>query len=282
MSDDLSAANLSPATIDKIVAMGGAIRANGMETPWGHSDPFVILPNYMSVRSIADLLPPRRIERKVTLQEVESFCAYVNRFKEDDTLIFCNVDDGCAFNAILDYHAAAPDLKPKFCRHMASYVALETPEWVVLQEKEKQEMNQVAFAEFIEENAKMFRLPNGADLLELAKSLHGHRNARFQQTVRLDNGANSVSFEEDIVIKSQNTTKAGAYELPGIIKVGAAVYVGGEVFEISCRLKTRIQNRELTLFYEIVGYAALVRESTLALVKQVEKVTGILPLLGTP
>lgn len=272
---------VTPDVIDKIIGLSGQIRPGAAVTPAGESDPLVMLPRDMRVESIKQFCPPQRIEQCVRLQEVESFCAYVNRFKTEDTLIFANVDSGCEFDAVLDYHGPAPDLKAHYCRHHARFTALETPEWTKLCEFDGSHMSQVAFAEFLENNAKIFRSPNGADLLELIRNLHAHKHARYQSAVRLDNGAHSLSYEEDIVVKSQNTTKAGSYELPTQIKVGASVFVGGEPLEITCRLKTRLQNREITLFYEIVGFADIVRESTLALVKQVNKSCGILPLLGS-
>lgn len=267
--------------IERVAELGGEVnKPFVLRTPKGESENVVIVPKDYRTESLAKYCPPQRIEHGVRLQEVESFNAYVNRFKTDNSLIFCNVDDGAVFTAILDYHGPAPELKPDYCRHKAQYTAQETPEWSDLCGKDKVEMSQVHMAEFLEENSKMFRKPSGADMLELVRGLYATRNARFEQAVRLQTGAHCVSYNEDIVVKSANTTKAGSSELPGELKVGCAVYVGGEEFEITCRLKTRIRERQLFLFYEIVGFAEIVRESTLALVKDVHKATGILPFCG--
>lgn len=269
--------------IERILELGAHIARPGrLETPQGESDAFVALPNTMRIENVQHMCPPNRIERRVTLQEPDSFAGYVNRFKTSNTLIFCNVDDGACFVAMLDYHSAAPELKPAYCKHWATFKADETPEWTTLCEKDKVEMNQVRFAEFLEENTKMFREPSGADLLEMVQNLHGHKNARFENNVRLDNGAHSCAYTEDVTVKGMAASRGGSFELPNKIKAGAAVYVGGEQFEITLRLKTRIENRQLVLFYEIAQFADLVRASTLAFVKQIGKATEIVPFLGQP
>jgi len=272
-------------TIKHLMALGAThTTPQGVKTDNGESDPFVVLPKDMSVHNLKDVFPPQRIERRVRFDEAGSFCAYLNRFKSPQTQIWCTVDDDldAEFIAILDYHGPAPELRPAACRHFATYPVIQTPEWKAITNSNRRNFFQVEFAAWLEDNAKLCLSPSGADLLELVRDLHGHRNARFNTAIRLDNGAYSVQFDEDIVIKGNATTKAGEMELPREIKFKAAVFLGGEQFEILARLKTRCENRSLVLFYEIANLNEIRRESLLALVKQVEKETKILPYLGAP
>lgn len=278
--NDQASLQATPDIFDKIVSGVNSMKPLAM--PDG-GDPVIIIPDKMTLKSLAEFLPPKRIERIVTLQEAESFCSYVNRFKTDNSLIFCNVSEtGCSFKAILDYHSPAPDLKPDYCEHTANFTAIETPEWKVWKAANRQAMSQVQFATWLEDNSKLFIEPDGADLLELVRTLHGHRNARFNTSLRLDTGAYSVEYDEDIVVKGTSTTRAGKFDLPPVIKAGLGVFLGGEKYEISARLKSRCEDRSLSLFFETIAFHEIVRESTLRLVKQVAEKTEIIPLLGNP
>ena len=265
-------------TLDTLIGLGA--KAPTVLTADG-AEPLVALPSGQSVKSLAEFYPPTRIKQKVTLLEAGSFTDYVNRFKTDNTLIFSNVtENGVDFTAVLDYHGAAPELKPAYVNHVAKFDAIETPEWKVWKSANRKPMNQVEFATFLEDNATLFVDPSGAELLDLVRSLHGHRNARFNAALRLDNGAYSVSFDEDIVVKGTSTTKNGEFELPPVIKAGLAVFQGADAYEIPARLKSRCEDRKLSLFFETIALHKIVRESILLLVKQVSEKTGIVPFLG--
>lgn len=245
--------------------------------------PVVVVPSACQVQSLEKFYPPQRIERAVTLLQADSFADYVNRFKTLDTLIFATVSEtGVEFVAMLDYHGPAPELKPAFCSHMAHFAAIETPEWKVWSAADRKAMKQVPFATWIEDNGKLFVEPNGAALLELIRTLHGHNNARFNTALRLDNGAYSVSYDEDRVVKGTSSTTSGEIELPPVIKAGIAVFQGADKYEVSARLKSRIEDRSLNLFFETIAKYDIVRESILLLVKQIATTTGIIPLIGKP
>jgi len=235
------------------------------------------------VESLEQYFPPTRIQQRVILLEAGSFIEYVNHFKGPDTLIFANVSEtGADFTAVLDYHGAAPELDPAYCSHIAKFTAIETPEWKTWKAANRQAMDQVKFATFLEDNLTLFVDPSGAALLELVKSLHGHRNARFTSSLRLDNGSYAVSYDEDISVRGTSSTQSGALELPPVIKAGMRVFQGADAYEIPARLKSRCEERKLVLYFETIGLPTIVRESILLLVKQIEDGTSIIPLLGNP
>lgn len=245
------------------------------------ADPFVVIPTGQKVENLKGFYPPKRIERSVELLEAGSFCDYVNRFKMPETLIFAQVsEEGVEFTALLDYHHQAPQLSPGRCLHRATFTALQTPEWKVWLASDRKAMAQVAFAEFLEENSNLFVSPSGADLLELVRSLHGHKNARFNQSVRLDNGAQCVSFDEDIEVNASIKNQTDKLSLPPTITAGIAIFQGMDKYSVTARLKTRIPDRKLFLVYETIQLQALVRANILDLVKQVAEKTTIIPLLG--
>lgn len=125
-------------------------------------------------------------------------------------------------------------------------------------------------------------VPSGAELLELVRSLHGHQNARFNTHLRLDNGAYSVAYEEEVQVSGTLVNKPGSLTLPPMIMGGFAVFEGASGYQVPARLKTRVSERRLSLWFETIALHKIVRESVDAIVAQVAEATMIKPLLGTP
>ena len=252
-------------------------------------NPFVILPSG-TVQDLSGYFPPRRINQTVRLIDAGSFVDYVNRFKSDETLIFAQVGETSAtFTAVLDYHAQ--DLTPNYCQHRATFTTLPTPEWKAWLDANRKPMDQVTFATWLEDNLGLFVQPEGVDapsgaaLLELVQTLHGHQNARFNTSLRLQTGAYSVNYEEDVDVKGQ--VGGGSIELPKQIVGGFAIFQGGDAFQVPARLKVRVTERKMMLHFETIGVPQLIRDNLIGdaehpgIVRQIEAKTGILPLLGS-
>lgn len=265
--------------VDRLVELGVSPEPETVSD----GDPFVVVPSGMKVESLAHLCPPKRIKQTPRFNEVGSFIDYVNRFKTEETLVFANVTENSAeFSAVLDYHAAAPALKPAFCHHTAGFKTMETPEWRAWLKANREPMDQVKFATWLEDNLSLLVEPSGADLLELVRSLHGHKNARFNTALRLDNGAYSVGYEEEIAVKGTSTQRSGEMELPATITAGIAPFQGAEKYKVTARLKSRVSDRQLFLWFETIALHVIVRDSVLLLTKQIAEKTKIIPLIGTP
>jgi uncharacterized protein YfdQ (DUF2303 family) len=276
--------NTSVDTFNAMVALG-AKAPHIMQTAGG--EPVVCIPENQKLESLKRFYPPTRIERSVRLLEAGSFIDYVNRFKTAATLIFANMTEtNVTFTAMLDYHAAAPELTPAFCSHKAVFDAIETPEWKAFAGADRKVFTQIEFATFIEDNLALFtagtdnQFPAGAELLDLVKQLHGHKNARWERVWNPQTGAYSVNYAEEVEVKAALGDASGALEVPAQICAGAAMFQGGTVFEIPARLKTRTPDRGLSLSYEMINRPQVIRTSILQLVQQIGTGTSIVPLLG--
>ena len=270
-------------TAEFLVNVGKII--GGVQTPStsAGADPFVIVPRDYKVESLRNLMPPDRIRQNVVMLEAGSFIDYVNRFKTDDTLIFADVtDQGASFIAVLDYHSKAPDLKVAYACHNARFGTVRTREFNDWMAADGKKMDQIAFATFLEEAQKVFVSPSGADLLEIVKSLEGHSDARFNSAIRLDSGARKFTFDEDVVVKGNATTVQGGVEIPAMIKAGISPFEGTDAWEINARLKYRIENRKLVLWYETINPHRIVRDAVVMITEQIAEKTKIIPLIGRP
>ena len=259
-------------------------RGQQASNPNPQGDPYFINPSG-NAQSLASFFPPRRIREQAVLQDAGSFIDYVNRFKSADSLIFSNVTETAAtFTAILDYHKK--DLTAAYCQHRAEFTTQPTPEWATWLKANRVPMSQVDFATWLEDNLKLFATgadeasPSAAELLELVRTLHGHQNARFNSNLRLNTGAYSAIYDEDIEVKGTTTTKPGSIDLPTQITGGFPLFQGGEAYAVPARLKSRIVERKLMLHFETISLPQLVRENIMRVVAQVEEKTGIKPMLG--
>lgn len=240
----------------------------------------MVIPDGFKVESLKQFLPPTRIEQKVHLLEHGSFCDYVNRFKSEDTLVFASVGDaGAAFVSVLDYHAAKP-MKPSYASHVALFEVSPTAEWRDWMLNNGLKKDQVEFATFLEEHGKLIVAPPGAELLELVQNLQGKNDARFSSGIRLQSGQVKLHYDEDVVLKGTSTSKPGEIELPKEITAGIAPFQGTEPYQVSARLKFRIENRKLALWYETIAPHRIVRDAIKGIIKAIGEKTGITPLIG--
>lgn len=259
-------------------------------------DAFFITPAGQLV-GLEDYYPPRRINQSPCFIDAGSFVDYVNRFKTPASLIFAKVDhDSATLVAVLDYHKPE-GAKPDYCQHHATFKTLATPEWAAWMTANRKAMNQVEFATWLEDNANLFvrpklsdgqpdtNYPSAAELLELVQTLHGHQNARFNTSLRMQTGAYSVNYEEDVDVKGQ--VGAGKIDLPKQIMGGFAIFQGGDAFQVPARLKVRVTERKMVLWFETIAVPQLIRDNLLGdeqnpgIVRQIATKTGIIPLLGS-
>jgi uncharacterized protein YfdQ (DUF2303 family) len=270
---------LSVPVIDRLLELGAL--SQRLELPDG-SDDVVLLPQSLKLESIKRVTPPKRIEELVLLDDCESFCAYVNAYKyggdsDAATVIFARVSDsGAKLEAILDYHAA----EPAWCRHIARFNPQLTTEWQLWCAADRKPMTQVQMAEWLEENANLMVVPTGAELLELVQTLDGKSDVRFNSTVRLHNGANSLNYDEDVQVRGQVSTKNGTIELPREITAAIAPFEGAQPYGVRARLKTKIEGRKLTLWFETVQKHLIIRDNVRYILETVAQKTGIKPYLG--
>lgn len=241
---------------------------------------FSLVPGDLKAIDLSQFYPPKFIKETAKLIDGDSFSDYVNRFKTENTLVFASVTDtGARLVALLDYHG--PPDKAARCEHLAVYETVPTTEWSTWQSANRQKMDQVKFAKWLEDNAKLFVAPSGADLLELVLTLEGKNEVNFTSAHRLESGKNKLDYTEDVTLRGVQSTKQGSVDLPRELVAGISPFHGAPKYSVRARLKCRIEGRKLSLWFETVEPHVIIRDSVLAVVKQVAEKTGITPLLGS-
>jgi hypothetical protein len=282
-------------TINRLLELG---RSQAPPVNLG-GDTVMVLPQGFTALNVSQFCPPQRIRQAVNLTTPEAFAAYVNRFKDSDTLIFAKVTDTeAAFRAVLDYHVPPslprepkdPDAEddgaypplPRYCSHTATYAVEHTTEWKRWLAANGKKFTQEEFALWLEENQDLLVSPSGADLLELVVTLEGKSDVRFSSAIRLQNRKSTLLFDEDVALSGGSTTKSGKLEVPGSVLAAIAPFHGVAKCPSSARLKYRIDSRRLTFWLEIVSPHLTIREAVAGVLEAVKTATALPVLMGTP
>jgi len=235
---------------------------------------FTVLPSNARVHDLEGLLDnPRRRRGSVNLVDLDSLIRYVKLFADTRTRIFADIsqqDGSASFTAVLNYHEGGKDGNANWGDHRATYTATRTPEWLAWSGSNKKPMSQSTFASFVEDNIADIVEPSGAVMLEISRTLEAKRSVEFKSGVRLENGDHQIKFV------SETTGRAGGngeLEIPATFALGIAPYIGGPAYKIQARLRYRITEGHLSLWYELVNPHKVIESATKEIVETIKQET---------
>lgn len=208
------------------------------------NDEFAVVPGGYYVEDLQQFKDaPRRIKERIELRSAQSFCDYVARFAAKGASVFCDLK-GQSFTAVLDYHADQDN--PAWAGHKATYTCPIDSRWKVWTSRNGKQMNQVEFAQFIEDNLPDIVEPNGADMLTVSRTLQAKKKVEFKSDQNLSNGDIQFTYNET------TNGSAGNIEIPQEFTLGIPVYEGGAKYSVTARLRYRISEGKLAMWYDLV------------------------------
>jgi uncharacterized protein YfdQ (DUF2303 family) len=253
---------------------------------------------------------PERREGTATLDELDSFIAHANRFKDDGSAIF--VSGGATspkFTSVLDYHPAgeAEKVDPRFRRHRGIFEPAFSDEWKAWKQANGRGLSQADFSRFITDSvrdvldvdaqhpdrlteapawyAKRFgggREPgefyaNAQRLLEVAEGLTVTVEDRVSDVARRDTGETKISFE------SKGTTDI---EIPVAFVIEVPIFTGGDLFQLPVRLRFNLRTegdtKRASWRIELFGATRTVLACVADMREQVKAKTGLPVFAGSP
>ena len=263
---------MTPETIEKITQLSAP------QTGRDCTEQFITMPATMKVEDVSRFYPPTRAKATPQFTEAAGFIAYVNRFKTAATVMFASISDtGAQLTAIIDYHS--PE-KPDYGSHRAGFTLERTTDWNNWMGNDRKAMAQLAFAEFLENHQHLIAEPNGAELLELVLTLEGKNDVAWQSVERLKDGGAKLLYDE--VVNVTGATKAGTMKLPDQIGAGIQVFQGCPKVPVLARLKYRMAERKISLWYETIMPHVLVRTAVAEVVSAIQETTQITAWPGKP
>lgn len=236
--------------------------------------PFAVVPEGATVHDLEHLCHnPQRKRGTVALRDTDSFIAVVNADKGTSTRLYGNyVKPG--FIAVFNDHGSLPGWQD----HRAVYECPKSIEWATWTSSNGKQMSQVDFAQFIENNLPDVADPPAADMLEISRSLEAKKKVNFASGIRLANGQNELTYEEEI----SGTAAKGKLQVPEIFTLGIPVLEGGHRYAVQARLRYRIQDGgRLTIWYELVRPHKILEDAVHAVWTEIQDKTGMQVLNGS-
>jgi uncharacterized protein YfdQ (DUF2303 family) len=235
---------------------------------------FAFVPEGYRVQSLKEYrTDPERVCQHVTLLTAEDFLAYWKRFKSDSSVVFGD-ERTATYKAIVDFHAA--DGTPKWCSHMATYACPKSKEWEVWNAANGKHMSQEAFALFIEDNYPDIVKPSHAEMIQVSTNLSAKKSVNFSQATRLDNGQSQLVYQEEV--KGSVETKGGSMKVPDGFTLKLPVFLGGAVYQVEARLRYRINDGKLAIWYDLHRPHKVVEAATQAVTASIRKGIGEDPM----
>lgn len=210
---------------------------------------FLVVPNDFEVKDITDDLE-RAIDKNYLLRaercfhDAESFVFYLNKYKEDDTLVLIDATEKPKVQGVIDYHTPYEnrELVAK-TTHKAFYTPKLSRDWLAWLKNDGERLSQYDFALFLEDQIESISEPSGAEMLQTACRLKIIRKARFSKGVNINTGEIQFSFT--------NENERGTIEIPSEFKIVLQVFEYGEHYELTARLRYRLNDDHLRLWYEL-------------------------------
>lgn len=244
--------------------------------------PFVFTVGDSHLSSLEHLMPqPARKIGDVALDDLPSLIRFVNEHKTDGTAIFANVSPSgqVVFTAVIDYHSKST---PGWQKFKATYALQTTKEWQKWIGGGGRFHSQPEFALLLEDLQDYFKVPTGAELLELVLTLEGKKNARIESGIRLQNGQQRITYHEDIELKGSVGSQKGTIDVPQILKVTVPLFDYNTVWQSEARLRYKIDSGKLWFAYEIIQPHLIIRKAVDDMVKVIAAETKLTPFLGRP
>lgn len=264
-------------------ALGGPIKAEGRE-------PMIIIPEGFKAevpphQKLAPL--PDHVIQSVTLNDCESFAAYVKRYQNAETVIFASLptpSTSAQFLAIFDYHAAQKDgeadKQARRAAHRATYPCPYSPEWKLWTAVNGQALHQAAFIEFIDQNTPDIVTPDSATLMQLAMNFESRTNVKFRTAVDRVTGGRQLTFVEQVETGPEGNPEK--VKVPEVFTLRLPVFEGGTPFEQKGRFEWRPSDGKLKVTIQLYRPEETIRTALDALRADIVAATEIEPLTGSP
>lgn len=238
---------------------------------------FIVVPAGTELKSLKDFQhaeAPARKAGKARALDITSFASYFNRFKNADSLIFA--DPGkLTFTGILDYHEAGTG-EARYCRHLVELELQTTEAWKAWRDGNRKPKAQGEFAGFIEDNLADIFDPPAAVMLDVSRELTARSEVNFSQAIRLQDGQTKFTYTETL----QSGVTRGDIEVPESFYIRLAIFLGQPPVEIRCRLRYRLSNGGLTMWYDMYRVGELVLKEFEVAKANVAEATSCQVLLG--
>ena len=208
--------------------------------------PFVAIPNECELADLERFLElPRRIKRNLVVSDIDSFNRYWDKWGFEEAEIFADIETR-KVRAVFDEHVVHDNaVTAMWGDHTVTYECPLSHEWEQWTENDRERMSQHEFAEFLEDRMPDVAVPNGQDLQDIITNFKLQRDVHYESAIKLQGGGVQLKYHE------QNEPMT-TMEVPEIIELAIPPFHNGTVYTVRARLRYRMSNGNLSLWYELI------------------------------
>jgi len=260
----------------------GIMLANAKTNPIADGAPYVIIPDNCRIQYLDEVIEsPPRAKGTAKLRDAASFIYYFNRFADGASQIYATLTPA-KFIAVLDENGATAEFinnhSPRFREYRAEFVVPASEEWNRWKASDRNPMGQLAFAELLEDNLPDIVEPSGHDLLQMALNFEASKSGSFRAVQRLQNGNVNLSWVDE----TKQTGESGTMTVPPSFKLSIPVFENGLIYPIEARLKYRVKEGALSIWYELVRPHKVLDEAFREIWTRISSETERNIMLGLP
>ena len=193
-----------------------------------------------------DLLEqPRRKTGHVKVYDAASFAYYWRKHQVDGTSeVYADVV-AQRIVGVLNGHGAAD---PGWGDHRVELLLRKTPAWQAWEKMNGSLVNQVQFAQHIEDRLIDIVSPAGAVMLELAQTFQAKTKVSFESSKRLSSGERQLEYRENIEAAAG---RKGDITIPETFELGIAPFEGSPAYKVIARLRYRLADGNLAIGFAL-------------------------------
>lgn len=241
--------------------------------------PYVLAPPGYTLQQLEALLPdPARSKGTTKLGDADSFIRFVGENALDRTRLYGRTDPP-TFKAV--FNDTNSNTGPGWGDHTATYDCPLSREWRLWNAGNGQgkAKGQIDFAAWIEDNALDIvapedkpGAPTSADMLEVAMTFEAKKKVNFASGIRLDNGQQQLTYEEQI----EGTSRKGQLQVPQTFWICIPVFEGAPRYFLEARFRYRIgDGGQLAVWYDLIRPHKSLEDATAEVWKLIEAGTSL-------
>lgn len=276
--------------VETIFSHATRLTAPIMPDPEGFSGPpKMLVPAGYQLRDLEGWKPlvPEVLTELKSTTDLESFVAYVERFGTERTILLSTDSRApvLTITACIDYHGKPvpsplqPDgglsQQPGWCRHLMTYKAEPSTQWVRWKKVACTTCTQEVFARFLEENLKDVKSPNGADILAIVHTFKVDRNVTYSKAINLNNGNVRFTYNDESKASAGGIKEM---EVPEKFRLAMPILRRGQTLEFEARFRYRVdEHGKLSMWVEIPNDDLLMEAANEAGMAHVRKLLPAVP-----
>lgn len=261
----------------------GAALGKPCVTPGKDGKPYTVLPAGFKLAELPTRPLPDRPISQVKLRDAASFIAYFNDHKLARSRIYASMEPA-SFLAVFDDFDTPIDPKAgdfseqaDWREFRAEFKVPASREWTTWSAIDRKDLNQIGFAEFLQDNLPDVVVPDSASLLDMVLNFEAVQGGKVVANQRLQDGSTSLQFVSD-------TNATGTVKLPDVITLKIPVFENEAPTELICRLRYKIKRDDGTISFKIerVRPHKVLEAAFRATWARIAAETGSVILLGSP